>query len=343
MLLLGLRQIRARNDPCRCEQSGMMARHWEAASTYPEPANHFVARLLADLLHLIGGGIVGSMPLSRTQQQTADLFQAAGAQESCRTHTPARLTSAQQSAAVVSAAEKLSSRHVLPRDLSNALAAAARRVPGVLFVATGDDVRADGLGDVPCMVPLVNRDGTPRHDTPRPVLALGKRRQVGQPVVLVVAETLTAARDAAEAIEVVYDPLPAITEVKDAIGPGAPQLFDHIPSNIVFDWDNDMGDAKATDAAFSRAARVATLELINNRVVVNSMEPRNAIADFDPATGRSTLYTATQGPHFVRDPLAEAVVKIPKEMLRLITPNVGGAFGMKAFVYPEQGLVVWAS
>src|SRR5207245_2096936 len=122
-----------------------------------------------------------------------------------------------------------------------------------------------------------------------------------------------------------------------------PQLFDHIPSNIVFDWDNDTGDAKATDAAFSRAARVATLELVNNRVVVNSMEPRNAIADFDPASGRSTLYTATQGPHFVRDPLAEAVLKIPKEMLRLITPNVGGAFGMKAFVYPEQALVVWAS
>src|SRR6266581_4647073 len=176
-------------------------------------------------------------------------------------------------------------------------AAAARRMPGVLFVATGEDVRADGLGDVPCMVPLVNRDGTPRHDTPRPVLALGKVRHVGQPVVLVVAETLTAARDA----------------------------------------------AKATDAAFSRAVRVATLELVNNRVVVNSMEPRNAIADFDPASGRSTLYTATQGPHFVRDPLAEAVLKIPKEMLRLITPNVGGAFGMKAFVYPEQALVVWAS
>ncbi len=104
-----------------------------------------------------------------------------------------------------------------------------------------------------------------------------------------------------------------------------------------------MGDVKATDAAFSRAARVVTLELVNNRVVVNSMEPRNAIADFDPASGRSTLYTATQGPHFVRDPLAEAALKIPKEMLRLITPNVGGGFGMKAFVYPEQALVVWAS
>src|SRR5262249_32643913 len=122
-------------------------------------------------------------------------------------------------------------------------AAAARRMPGVVFVTTGEDVRADGLGDVPCMVPLVNRDGTPRHDTPRPVLALGKVRHVGQPVALVVAETLTAARDAAEAIEVEYDPLPAVTEAKDAISPDAPQLFDHIPSNIVFDWDNDIGDA----------------------------------------------------------------------------------------------------
>src|SRR6266478_1819239 len=152
----------------------------------------------------------------------------------------------------------------------------------ICILSPGEDVRADGLGDVPCMVPLVNRDGTPRHDTPRPVLALGKVRHVGQPVALIVAETLAAARDAAEAIEVEYDSLPAITEAKDAISPVAPQLFDHIPSNIVFDWDNDMGDAKATDAAFSKAARVVAIELVNNRVVVNSMEPRNAVADFDP-------------------------------------------------------------
>jgi carbon-monoxide dehydrogenase large subunit len=222
-------------------------------------------------------------------------------------------------------------------------AAAARAMPGVLLVLTGDDVRADGLGDVPCTAPLTSRDGKPRHDTPRPVLAVGKVRHVGQPVALVVAETLAAARDAAEAIEVDYDPLPAVTEAADAIKPGAPQLFDHIPNNIVFDWDNDTNDAKATDAAFAKAARVVSLELVNNRVVVNSMEPRNAIGDYDPASGRSTLYTATQGPHFVRDPLAQAVLKIPKDNLRLITPNVGGGFGMKAFVYPEQALVVWAS
>jgi aerobic carbon-monoxide dehydrogenase large subunit len=193
------------------------------------------------------------------------------------------------------------------------------------------------------VTPLVNRDGTPRHDTPRPVLAIGKVRHVGQPVALVVAESLAAARDAAEAINVDYESLPAVTAAKDAIAPGAPQLFETIPGNIVFDWDNDMGDAKATDAAFAQASRVVTLELLNNRVVVNSMEPRNAIGDYDPDSGRSTLYTATQGPHFVRDPLAEFVLKIPKDKLRLVTPNVGGGFGMKAFVYPEHALVVWAS
>jgi aerobic carbon-monoxide dehydrogenase large subunit len=222
-------------------------------------------------------------------------------------------------------------------------ASAARRMPGVLFVGTGEDVRADGLGDVPCTVPLMSRDGKPRHDTPRPVLALGKVRHVGQPVALVVAETLAAARDAAEAIEVDYDTLPAVTDAKAAIGSGAAQLFEQIPNNIVFDWDNDTGDAKATDAAFAIAARVVSLDLINNRVVVNSMEPRNAIADYDAASGRSTLYTATQGAHFVRDPLAEIVLKLPKDKLRLISPNVGGGFGMKAFVYPEHALVVWAS
>ena len=208
----------------------------------------------------------------------------------------------------------------------------------------GEDVRADGLGDVPCTVPLMSRDGKPRHDTPRPVLALGKVRHVGQPVALVVAETLAAARDAAEAIEVEYDALPAVTDAQGRDRrPARRSCSTHIPGNIVFDWDNDMGDAKATDAAFAKAARVVALELVNNRVVVNSMEPRNAIADYDPASGRSTLYTATQGPHFVRDPLAEIVLKMPKDKLRLITPNVGGGFGMKAFVYPEHALVVWAS
>jgi aerobic carbon-monoxide dehydrogenase large subunit len=220
---------------------------------------------------------------------------------------------------------------------------AARRLPGVLLVLTGADAVKDGLGLVPCTHPLVSRDGKPRHDTPRPVLAIDRVRHVGQPVALVIAETMNAARDGAEAIEVEYDTLPAVVDAGAAIAPGAPQLFDHIPANIVFDWDNDMGDAAATDAAFAKAARTVAIELVNNRLVANSMEPRNAIADYDAASDRSTLYSATQGPHFVRDPLAEMVLKIGKDKLRLVTPNVGGGFGMKAFLYPEQALVLWAS
>jgi aerobic carbon-monoxide dehydrogenase large subunit len=229
-------------------------------------------------------------------------------------------------------------------DIRSIDADAARAMPGVLLVLTGQDVQADGLGDVPCMHPLNSRDGSPRHDTPRPVLALGKVRHVGQPVALVVAETLAQAKDAAEAIAVDYDALPAVTDARAALKPGAPQLFDTIPGNLVFDWDNDMCDFAATDAAFAKAAHVTKLDIINNRVVANSMEPRNAIGDYDAASGRPVLHTGTQGSHFVRDTLAEAVLKLPKEKLRVVTPpNVGGAFGMKAFVYPEQALVTWAA
>src|SRR5436305_7043584 len=222
--------------------------------------------------------------------------------------------------------------------------AAARKRTGVLLVLTGDDVKADSLGDVPCHAPLNNRDGSPRHDTPRPALAVGKVRHLGQPVVRVIAETLAQAQDAAEAIEIDYQELPAVTDACAAMKQGAPQLFDGIANNIVFDWDNDTSDFAATDAAFAKAAHVTTLEMVNNRVVVNSMEPRNAIGDWDATAGRPVLYTGTQGSHFVRDPLAEAVLKVPKEKLRVVTPpNVGGGFGMKAFVYPEQALVVWAA
>ena len=223
-------------------------------------------------------------------------------------------------------------------------ASAAKGMPGVRLVLTGEDVIADGLGDVPCHAPLNSRDGNPRHDTPRPVLAVGKVRHVGQPVALVVAETLLQAQDAAEAIIIEYEELPAIVDARAALEPGAPRIFDQIPGNLVFDWDNDTCDFAATDAAFAKAARVSKIEIINNRVVANSMEPRNAVGDYDAAADRPVLYTGTQGSHFVRDPLAESVLKVPKEKLRVVTPpNVGGGFGMKAFVYPEQALVVWAA
>ena len=202
-------------------------------------------------------------------------------------------------------------------------AAAARRMPGVLLVLTGEEVVKEGLRDIACAHPLTNRDGTPRHDTPRPVLAVGKVRHVGQPVALVVAETREQARDAAEALVVDYEELPAVVDAGAALAPGAPQLFEHIPGNLVFDWDNDQGEAAGTAAAFAKAQQVTVLDLVNNRVVANSMEPRNAIADYDPASDRSTLYTSTQGVHMVREPIA-AVLALPADKLRVITGNVGG-------------------
>jgi carbon-monoxide dehydrogenase large subunit len=221
--------------------------------------------------------------------------------------------------------------------------AAAQRLPGVLLVLTGHDVLADRLGEIPCFHPLTNRDGSPRKDTPRPILAYQKVRHAGEPVALVVAETLHQARDAAEAIELEYETLPAVVDSRAAIKSGAPQLFEHIPNNLVFDWDNDRCDFAATEAAFARATRVTTLETVNNRVVANSMEPRNAIGVYEPHTDRATLYTGSQGVHFVRDMLAEPVLKLSNDKVRTVTPNVGGGFGMKAFVYPEHALVVWAA
>jgi len=221
--------------------------------------------------------------------------------------------------------------------------ATASAMPGVKLILTGRDVVAEKIGNVPCLSPLTNRDGTSRADTPRPLLAIDRVRYVGEPVALIVADTLAQAKDAAEAVEVGIEALPVTVGVEAAIEPGAPRLFEDVDRNVVFDWDNDACDIPATDRAFARAARVVSIKLVNNRLVANPIEPRNALADFHPEDGRSTLYTASQGPHHVRDPIADIVLKLPRDALRVITPNVGGAFGMKAFVYPEQALVVWAS
>jgi len=220
--------------------------------------------------------------------------------------------------------------------------AAARRAPGVLAVLTGADVKADGLGEIPCLVPVTNIDGTQRADTPRPLLAGKRVRHVGDPVALVVAETLMQARDAAELIDIDYEPLPAAVGIRSATEPGAPLAWEHIAGNLCFDIGAG-SDKAAVDAAIGRAAHVTRLELVNNRVVANPIEPRAALADFDRASGRSTLYTPSQGPHVIHGQLAEAVLKLDKALLRVISGNVGGAFGMKIFLHPEQPLVVWAS
>ncbi len=220
--------------------------------------------------------------------------------------------------------------------------AAARAAPGVLAVLTAADVAADGLGDIPCLVPVTNIDGKPRADTPRPLLAGKRVRHVGDPVALVVAETLAQARDAAELIGVDYDPLPAVADTRAAAQAGAPQVWEHIPGNLCFNIGAG-SDKAAVDAAIAGAAHVTRLELVNNRIIANPIEPRAALADFDAASGRSTLYTPSQGPHVIHGQLAEAVLKMDKAQLRVVSGNVGGAFGMKIFLHPEQPLVVWAS
>jgi carbon-monoxide dehydrogenase large subunit len=219
--------------------------------------------------------------------------------------------------------------------------APALAVPGVLGVFTGEDFRAAGLGDVPCVIPLKSRDGSPRAETPRPALAVGRVRHVGDPVAFVVGETLQAARDGAEALGVDYEELPSVTDLARAYEPGAPLVWDGVGRNLCFDWET--GDRAETDRLFAQAAHVAKLTVVNNRIVVASMEARAAVAEYDAATGRFTLHANTQGSWQVKDMLAQHVFKLPPEQFRVITPDVGGGFGMKLFLYPEHVMVCFAA
>jgi aerobic carbon-monoxide dehydrogenase large subunit len=220
-------------------------------------------------------------------------------------------------------------------------AAAARSASGVHAVLTGKDVAADGLGPMPCLVPMKNVDGTRRADTPRPILAQDRVRYVGDPVALIVADTLEQAKDAAERVVVDYESLAAVTDARAALDAQAPRVWDGPHGNCCFEWQQ--GDKSAVDAAFAKAAHVVRVDLVNNRCVVNSIEARSAVVDYDPATDRSTLYTPSQGPHVIHGQIADTVLKFGKDKLRIVTRQVGGSFGMKIFLYPEQCLAVWAS
>ena len=226
-------------------------------------------------------------------------------------------------------------------DIRSIDTSAARQAPGVLAIFTGEDVTKEDFGDVPCLVPLDNRDGTPRADTSRPMLAKGRVRHVGDPVALVVAETLEQAKDAAELIEVDYAARPHTVDTFASAQPGAPLVHDHIKDNIVFDWA--MGDEAATNAAFAKAHKVVKLQIVNQRLVVNSMEPRGAICEYDAGDDRSTLWVSSQGVSMIRPVVADMILKIGSPKLRVRTGDVGGGFGMKIFVHPEYPMVVWAS
>ncbi|MBW4036735.1 MAG: xanthine dehydrogenase family protein molybdopterin-binding subunit [Proteobacteria bacterium] len=217
--------------------------------------------------------------------------------------------------------------------------AAARAMPGVVGVFTGADLAADGIGAIPCMVPIKNQDGSPRAQADRPVLAGDAVRHVGEAVAFVVAETAQAARDAAEAVDITYDMKQSVTNLATAMDAGVAQVWDDAPHNQVFDWA--VGDAAAVDALFAKAAHVTKLRVVNNRIVVNSMEPRAARASFED--DRWTLTTNTQGGWMVKGCLAQAVFKVEPDRFRVITPDVGGGFGMKLFVYPEHVMVCYAA
>ncbi len=215
---------------------------------------------------------------------------------------------------------------------------AARAMPGVCGAWTGADL--SDYQPYTCGLPLKNRDGSPLLQTNRLPLMTDKVRFVGDPVAFVVAETVAQARDAAETVVVDIEPLPAVTSAEDAAKPGAPQLYDHIPGNVALDYH--FGDAAAIDAAFATAAHVTKLDIVNTRVAVVPMEPRSALASYDDKCERFTIRLQTQGVAGSHANLAKNL-KQPREKVRVITPNVGGSFGMKNVNYPEYTCILHAA
>ncbi len=218
---------------------------------------------------------------------------------------------------------------------------AAARAPGVVAVFTGTDMAADKVGSLPCGWGITNRDGSAAIEPPHPPLALERVRHVGDPVAVVIAESKQQAALAAELLEIDYRELPACVDTAKAVDPAAPQVWPQAPRNVCFDWQ--LGDRAATDAAFQRARHVATLDIVNQRMVTSPMEPRAAVADYNPATGDYTLYTTSQNPHVVRLLMGAFVLNLPEHKLRIVAPDVGGGFGAKIPHYAEEAILTWAA
>jgi len=213
--------------------------------------------------------------------------------------------------------------------------AAAKAMPGVLAVYTASDLTA--YGGLKCPLPLKSQDGSPIKYKPRPALAPDKVRFVGDPVACVIAETIGQAKDAAEAVALDIDPLPAVVSAREAAKPGAPLLYEEAPGNIALDYH--FGDKDKVAKAFAQAAHVVKLPLINQRLVVNSIEPRSAIGEYDPKAEKWTLHSCSQGVFGLKNMLRE-ILNVPAEKVRVLTGNVGGSFGMKAATYPEYVCVL---
>ncbi|NNE53501.1 MAG: xanthine dehydrogenase family protein molybdopterin-binding subunit [Sulfitobacter sp.] len=217
----------------------------------------------------------------------------------------------------------------------------AEGMPGVVKVFTGSDF--EGVGGMPCGWQVTDKHGQPMQEPPHPILAQGKVRHVGEPIAAVVAETYAQARDAAEAIVVDIDELPAVVDMKAAVKDGAPKVHDDLTSNLCYDWGFVEENKDAVNKAFDDAAHVTTLELVNNRLVANPMEPRVALGDYDRSGDESTLYTTSQNPHVIRLLMGAFVLGIPEHKLRVVAPDVGGGFGTKIFHYQEEAFCTFAA
>src|SRR5712691_4252292 len=228
--------------------------------------------------------------------------------------------------------------HARIRSIDTAKAKAA---PGVLAVLTGADWAASGFGDLPVPGGFKRRDGSPIYRPKDPALVKDRVRWVGDYVAFVVAETRHQAADAAELVEVDYEPLPAVVSTADAAAPGAPLVYDDCKDNICFVHAD--GDKAAADAAFARADHVVRQRLVVNRVTAATMEPRGCIGDFNASDGRYTIYTTLQRAHPFRSELSQLVLKVPESKVRVVAGDIGGSFGMKSPIYNEVALVLLAS
>jgi len=219
--------------------------------------------------------------------------------------------------------------------------AAAAAMSGVLRIFTAADFAA--VGGLPCGWQVTDKHGKPMQEPKHPVLADGKVRHVGDPICAVVAETYEQARDAAEAIGLDIEELPAVLDMKAALAEGATKVHDDLTSNLCYDWGFVEDNKPAVDEAFKNAAHHITLELVNNRLVANPMEPRVAVGDYDPWNQMHTLYTTSQNPHVIRLLMGAFVLGIPEHKLRVVAPDVGGGFGSKIYHYAEEAFCTFAA
>ena len=224
-------------------------------------------------------------------------------------------------------------------NLGSVDTSAAEAVPGVHAVFTGADM--EHVGGVPTGWLIHSKDGSPMVEPKHPAMAVGKVRHVGEIVAIVVAETRDQAREAAALIDVDYQDLPAVASLEAARADGAPKVWDEADGNLCYDWE--VGDRAAAEAAIDGAAHTVSIDVVNQRLVPNAIEPRAAIGNFDPTTGEYTLYTTSQNPHLIRLLLGAFVLGLPEHKLRIVAPDVGGGFGSKIPHYAEEAIITWTA